>query len=55
MDFPGGPKVKTLHFHCRGQDSIPQQGTKMPCSMAQKRDDCKGFIMGKSIWIKDMT
>ena len=38
-----------------GKDSIPHQGTKMPffCSMAQKRDDCKGFIMGKSIWIKD--
>ena len=29
-DFPGGPVVKTLHFHCRGQGSIPGWGTKIP-------------------------
>ena len=23
QDFPGGPVVKTLHFHCRGTGSIP--------------------------------
>ena len=23
MDFPGGPVVKTLHFHCRGHGSDP--------------------------------
>ena len=22
-DFPGGPVVKTLHFHCRGHGSNP--------------------------------
>ena len=29
-DFPGSPVVKTLHFHCRGMDLIPDQGTKIP-------------------------
>ena len=29
-DFPGGPVVKTLHFHCRGKGSIPGWGTKIP-------------------------
>ena len=28
-DFPRGPVVKTLHFHCRGTGSIPGQGTKI--------------------------
>ena len=26
-DFPGGPVIKTLYFHCRGVGSIPDQGT----------------------------
>ena len=26
MDFPGGPVVKTPHFHCRGTGSIPGLG-----------------------------
>ena len=25
-DFPGGPVVKTLHFHCRGLGFNPQRG-----------------------------
>ena len=29
-DFPGSPVVKTSCFHCRGTDSIPGQGTKIP-------------------------
>ena len=29
-DFPGGPVVKTLRFHCRGTGLIPGQGTKIP-------------------------
>ena len=29
-DFPGGPVVKTLQFHCRSDGSIPGQGTKIP-------------------------
>ena len=29
-DFPGGPVVKTPHFHCRGAGSIPGRGAKVP-------------------------
>ena len=29
-DFPGGPVIKTLFFHCRGKGSIPGLGTKIP-------------------------
>ena len=28
-DLPGGPVLKTRHFHCRGQGSIPGQGTNI--------------------------
>ena len=28
-EFPDGPVVKTLHFHCRAHDSIPGQGTEI--------------------------
>ena len=28
-DFPGGPVIKTPHFHCSGQGSIPGLGTKI--------------------------
>ena len=30
MDFPGGPVVKTLHFHCRGHEFDPGWRTKIP-------------------------
>ena len=29
MDFPGGPVVKTLHFHCRGYEFDPGWRTKI--------------------------
>ena len=29
-EFPGGPVVRTLRFHCPGQSSIPGWGTKIP-------------------------
>lgn len=29
-DFPDGPVVQTPHFHCRGECSILDWGTKMP-------------------------
>ena len=29
-EFPGGPVIRTLHFHCQGLCSIPGQGTKIP-------------------------
>ena len=32
-DFPGGPVVKTLHFHCRGTGFLPGRGTKIPYSV----------------------
>ena len=28
-DFPGGPVVKTPHFHSRGTGSVPGRGTKI--------------------------
>ena len=28
-DFPGGPVVRTQHFHCWSLGSIPAQGTKI--------------------------
>ena len=30
MDFPGGPAVETLRFHCRGPRFEPWSGTKIP-------------------------
>ena len=29
-EFPGGPVVRTLHFHCRGPGFNPGWGTKIP-------------------------
>ena len=29
QDFPGGPVVRTLCFHCRGMGSIPGWGIKI--------------------------
>ena len=29
-EFPGGPVVRTQHFHCRGLGSIPGRGTNIP-------------------------
>ena len=30
LDFPRGPVVKILSFHCRGHRLIPGQETKIP-------------------------
>ena len=27
--FPGGPGVRSPHFHCLGQGSVPSRGTKI--------------------------
>ena len=36
-DFPGGPVVKTLHFHCRGRGFDPWSGKfRMPGGVAKK-------------------
>ena len=39
QEFPGGPVVKTEHFHCHSQGSIPGQGTNIPKAVrcGQKR------------------
>ena len=29
LEFPGGPVVRTLCFHCRSKDLIPGQATKI--------------------------
>ena len=39
QEFPGGPVVKTEHFHCHSLGSIPGRGTNVPKAVqcAQKR------------------
>ena len=41
MDFPGGPVVKTLYFHCRGHEFDPDWRTKIPqapqCGQKKKK------------------
>ena len=38
-DFPGGPTVRTLHFHRRGRGSIPgwELRSHKPSGMARKK------------------
>ena len=33
QEFPGSPVVRVQHFHFRGPESIPDQGTKIPQPM----------------------
>ena len=43
-DFPGGPVVKTLCFHCSGHGSIPGRGTKIPhdeCGQKMEKTETK--------------
>ena len=42
-DFPGGPVVKTPHFHCRGTGSIPGWGTKIPRGLKKIKNKKKGW------------
>ena len=39
-EFPGGPVVRTRHFHCWGPGSIPGQETEIPqaSQCRQKKD-----------------
>ena len=44
MDFPGGPVVKTLHFHCRKvrvRSLVGELGSSMPYSMTKKKKKAK--------------
>ena len=47
-DFSGGPVVMIPCFHCRGEDSIPGQGTEipMPSSTAKKKKNCNTNLHG---------
>ena len=43
-EFPGGPVVRTLHFHCRVMSSIPCRGLRscmLQCSQKTKRTIAK--------------
>ena len=44
-DFPGDPVVKTLPYHCRGEGSIPGQGTKISHALPPK---IKNFFKNKN-------
>ena len=53
-DFPGGPRVKMLHFQCRSTGSIPGWGTKTPLSqnknqlcMSPKNWSCHDCVKGR--------
>ena len=36
-DFPGGPPVRTLHFHCRGHGFDPWSGNSDPACLKKKK------------------
>ena len=43
-DFPGGPVVKALRFHCSGRGAIPGRGTKIPhdeCGQKMEKTETK--------------
>ena len=52
-DFPGGPVVKTLRFHCRGVGAIPGQGTKIPHAArhSQKKKKLSFFFLNLFIYL----
>ena len=41
-DFPGGPVVKTLCFHCRGRRFDPWSGNYDPLSFTVRLKERKG-------------
>ena len=42
--FPGGPVLRTQHFHCRGPGSIPGRGTKiLQAMLCRKKERKKGM------------
>ena len=56
MDFPGGPVVKTLHFHCRGHEFDPGWRTKISqatqCGQKKKRNQLKKLIDTVNMFIE---
>ena len=49
-EFPGGPVIRTQHFHCQGPGLIPGQGNKIPQVM-----QCKKRKRKKKKHIKSMN
>ena len=39
MEVPGGPVVRTGHFHCLGPGSILGPGTKIPQAAQPKKEN----------------
>ena len=54
-DFPGGPVVKTLCFHCRGRGFDPWLGKfRIPHRVAKKKKkkkECPDYIKENAIWV----
>ena len=48
-EFPGGPVVRTQHFHCQGQGSIPGWGIKILQTMRHGQKNKKERKKGKRI------
>ena len=51
-DFPGGPVIKTPHFHCWGHGFNPWWGTKIPhvalCGQKKKKKEKKYLPSSRS-------
>ena len=49
-EFPGGPVVRTLHFHCCGPGLIPGWGTKIPQATQHGQKKKKEKLMLLQFW-----
>ena len=47
QEFPGGPGVRTWHFHCCGPGSTPCWGTKIPQAARHSKKQQQNQIGGK--------
>ena len=55
-DFPGGPVVKTLRFHCRGHRIDPGSGKfHMPCGAAKKKKKKRFSFAGQKEFCRWMV
>ena len=52
--FPEGPVIKTLHFHCKGVDWIPGQGTKAPHATMKPKKTLLIFINTPLMVLEDI-
>ena len=51
-EFPDGSVVRTLHFHCGGPGSIPDQGTKIPQAVRHSRKGRNKQTKKTSIYLR---